>query len=391
VAQTVPAGRNMQLSDFLNYHGITLKDVAALAESSLHLTADDTLFVCGSVVEGFGNEKSDLDLLLISARENLPLTSRDATLLMMGRCAIDLRVIRRAAAEELLKRFVDWVDEPRQPRSAMAFTHDERLFLHRLRSGEALAGTEDFRQLQNKVRLTDLSRHRLDCAQYMATRIQVDLAGLRGAGDQYSVLFAAQELLGHTVDALLAGYNYSNPHLKWRVRQLSELRSDWESDLPGRRTGMSARDLYWSLHAAPASASPGAILDHALRIVAFSRRVFPWAESRLLSPTSPTLFSFDRDDTGTGQPLPHLDLDVAVRYRDGKFELLRLHGDGVIFTLSPEEYSLSCLFDGETSSNKENEELLQEMIALVRHGDLEARPFMDEQALTTILHRASTS
>ena len=381
----------MQLSDFLNYHKITLEDVAALAKSSLHLTADDTLFVCGSVVEGFGNEKSDLDLLLISAREDLPLTSRDATLLMMGHCAIDLRVIRRAAAETLLKRFAGWVDEPRQPRNARAFTHDERLFLHRLRTGEALAGTEDFRQLQNKVPLTDLLRHRLDCAQYMASRIQVDLAGLRSAGDQYSMMFAAQELLGHTVDALLAGHNYSNPHLKWRVRQLSELSPDWESDLPGRRTGMSARDLYWSLHAAPPSASPGLILDHALRIVAFSRRVFPWAEYRLLSPSSPPLFSYEHDETGTGLPLPHLDLDVAVRYRAGKFELLRLHGDGVIFTLSPEEYSLSCLFDGQTASNKEDEELLQEILALVRHGDLEARPFMDEQSLRTILHRASTN
>src|SRR5688572_25619549 len=126
----------MQFSDFLNYHGISISDVATLATSTLNLTTDDTLFVCGSVVEGFGNEKSDLDLLLVSAREDLPLTSRDAILLKMGHCAIDLRVIRSAAAEDLLKRFDQWVAEPRQLRSAMAFTHDERLFLHRLRSGQ---------------------------------------------------------------------------------------------------------------------------------------------------------------------------------------------------------------------------------------------------------------
>jgi hypothetical protein len=200
--------------------------------------------------------------------------------------------------------------------------------------------------------------------------------------------------------ALLAGHNYSNPRLKWRVRQLSELPSEWESQLPGPSIWNVCQRFLLGASCGATDCQPDAILSHALRIVAFSRRVLPWAQHRLLSPSSPPLCSFHGNDLATGRPLPHFDLDVAVRYQDGKFELLRLQGQGDIFSLSQEEYSLLCLFDGEapqdyafwpadTPCNPElGSELVQEMVALVRHGELEARAFMDEQTLSAILRAA---
>jgi hypothetical protein len=343
-----------------------------------------------------------LDLFLVTSRQDITFTSLNAVLLIIGRCPVDVRVVQRSEVDELMKRFNAWARQPRQPRNATAFTNDERKLLHRLRSGQALFGSDQFLELQNQIELIDLARHRLDYAQYFASTIQVDLAGLRSAGDQYSMLFAAQELLGHTVDALLAAYKYSNSNSKWRVRQLTDLPAEWELELPGRRSGMSARDLYLSLHSTPRSSSPKAILDYSLRIVAFARRVFPWAEYRLLSPASLPLSSANGSDMAGGRPLPHLDLDVTVRYQKGKFELLRLNGKGEIFLLSPREYSLLCLFDGVTSREdaiREAEQTLNEAVgvdfvsemeALVRHGDFEARNFVDGQALKAILRTASS-
>jgi len=389
----------MQLTDFLNHHGITLDQIIAQIKTTLNLTPDDSLFVSGSVVEGLGNEKSDLDLFLVTSRQDIPLTSLDAVLLITGRCPVDVRVVQRSEVEQLLNRFNAWAKQARCPRNATGFSPDERKLLHQIRSGQAVCGAEYFRQLQDGIQLTDLVRHRLDCAQYLASTIQVDLAGLRSAGDQHSMLFAAQELLGLTVDALLAAYNHSNPDWKWRVRQLTDLTADWERKLPGRRSGMSARDLYLSLHSAPRRGNPNAILKHALRIAAFSRRVFPWAEYRLLSSNLPPLPSSQggaEGGAGTGRTLPNLDLDVTVRYRHEKFEVLRLNGDGQIFCLSPNEYSLLCLFDGETTKEyalsaagmtckESGSEFLEEMLALIRYGDFEAQEILDEKALSTIL------
>lgn len=392
----------MELADFLNYQDISLDDVVEQAKASLHLTAGDVLFSCGSLVEGLGNEKSDLDLILITTRQDIPFTSLNDVALIVGRCIVDVHVVQRCDLKELLRRFNHWSKQPRQLRLAKEFTIADRKLLHRLRNGRALYGADYFGQFQDQLRPIDLARYKLDWACYSASTIQVDLAGLRTAGDQYSMLFAAQELLGHVVDALVAGYGYTNPSLQWRARLLTYLPDEWESELLGRQTGISARELYLSLHRAPQSTAPSAILDHALRIVAFSRRLFPSIEYRLLSPSSPPLPLAQSNDVAKDRPLPHLDLDVTVRYKEGHFELLRLNEPGQAFTLSPRQYSLLCLFDGETSreyavhhaeslcGKGKGRELVEEMLALIQYGKFEAPNFLDEQALSAILRRRSS-
>lgn len=387
----------MELIDFLNRQGISLEDVVEQVKVSLLLTAGDVLFACGSLVEGLGNEKSDLDLILITRRQDIQYTSLNDVALTVGRCVIDIHVVQRPNLEELLKRFNHWVEQPRQPRLARQFTIDDRNLLHRLRHGRVLFGGEDFGKLRDQLGHADLARHKLDWSCYLARGIQPDLAGFRSAGDHYSMLFAAQELLGHVMDALLVMYQYTNPSWQWRVRLLSNLPVEWESGLPGRPTGLSPRELYLSLHQAPTAHTPTAFLDHALRIVAFSRRLLPSAEYRLLNSFLTMLPPAQLSKSENDGPLPRLDLDVVLRYKQSGFELLRLNGTGQVFTLSAREYCLLCLFDGETSrayavnyaeslwGERRGIDLVEEMLALVRYGEFEARPFIDEYTLNTIL------
>jgi hypothetical protein len=387
----------MGITDFLKANEISLDDVIEKVKASVHLAPSDVLFLCGSLLEGLGNEKSDLDLFLVTNRRDIPFMSLHDVALAVGWCLVDIRVVQRSDVEALLGRFNEWSRQPRQPRSAKAFTIDDRKLLHRLRSGRALYGAPEFARLQDALSPIDLARHLLDWARYFADTFQVDLAGLRSAGDPYSMLFAAQELLGHAMDALLADHHYSNPNPKWRIRQLSYLPDEWELALPGRRTGMSARDLYLSLHRAPESTAPRAILDHSLHIVALSRRLFPSVEYQLLHASPPPLPQAGPVDNVGDRPLPHLDLDVTVRYQDGRFDLLRLNARGQAFALSPREYSILCLFDGETTreyavryaealwGTGSGADLVEQMVALVRHGEFEARPILDEQALAGLL------
>jgi hypothetical protein len=319
---------------------------------------------------------------------------------MVGSCAADVRIVQRPAVDHLLERFRNWAILPRNERDSAAFTLDERKLLHRIRVGQALNGKAELDGFQERIGKRDLARHRLDSARCAASTIQVDLAGLRGEGDRYSLILAAQDLLGHTVDALLAAHGDTNPNGKWRMRNLAALPADWEKELPGRSSGLSAQDLVLLLNRAPATDDVLAVLAHALRITHVSRRVFGWAEARLLSDRPPLLRSCElRARNADGPRLPHLDLDVAIRFQAERFALMRINGSGQVFRLSAEEYSLLSLFDGETSiaqaasharklwprAAHRPERRVEQMMALIRHAELGARPMIDEIALSKIL------
>ena len=379
---------------------MTLDEVVTQATTSLRLVPGDLLFACGSVVEGFANARSDLDLYLVTDRDDVPLTSAGAVTMTAGRCVIDVRVVRRTELEALLKRFASWTKRPRVDREAIGFAYEERKLLHRLCNGVPLYGAEPISELLHGVDRQELARRRLDQARYLAGTIQIDLAGLRDAGDARSMVFAAQALLEHTADALLAGHLDSNPSRKWRIRSLARLAPDWERSLAGVPAEKSASDLFWSLHRAPQAADDiGAALTHSLEIVALSRRIFPWAERRLLDRVAPPPLALEVGGTGTGRALPYLDLDVVVRYDDGRYVLMRPNAPGGrAFILSAEMYSVLCLFDGKTREEtafahaerlcgRDDPQIVDDVRELVRYGGFELRETVDERALAAVLGR----
>lgn len=390
----------MQLTDFLSRKNVCLGDVVAEAQARLQPVPGDVLFVCGSLVEGIGNETSDIDLYLVTSRNDIQFTSLDAVLLAVGACLIDVRVVTHVAVESLLKRFDAWSQQPRQPRAALAICYEDRIFLHRLHTGQALYGTESFEYLRRQVDVSQLARHKLDWARCYADGLQVDLAGLRRDGDRYTMLFTAQEVLAHAVDAILAGHQETNPNGKWRVRQLGNLSDGLESTLLGRPIGRSLRDHFLSLHRAPERDDSESVHAHALRIVAFARQAFFWVERRLVAPRTappPTIEDQLASEAG-GRRLPHLDLDVTIR--GDTLELFRLHGSGEVITLSCDSAALLCLFDGETSeanairiANRlcgegQGIEVVSQLRGLVADTGLAASPLLDQQMLERLLGRS---
>lgn len=393
----------MDLTKFLSHYKISLDEVLTQADAAVHLSRGDVLFISGSLVEGLGNDRSDLDLFLITSRTDIQFTSLNDVTVIVGDCVVDIRVVQRSAIQGLLERFSGWVGRPRQPRAAFEFAEDERKLLHRLLISRPLFGEAELEGLKANLDPRDLARHKLDWARHMAATIQVDLAGLHSDGDCHSMLLAAQELLGYTIDGLLAAYGNTNPTLKWRVRLLEGLPADWERRLPGRPANVSPGERFMSLHRAPQSFSLDAVYDYALQIVAFSRCIFPWAESELLGgkplsipPLNAVALPASPSD---GESLPHLGLDVVIRFEEGRFDLSRLNVRGQTFELSPQAYLLLCLFDGVTSKkaaadyaeklelNKAGKVIVEGLMTMARHARLEAAPVIDEQTLRAILHR----
>ncbi len=390
----------MDLAEFLSHRKLTLDAITSRAREVLRLTDADVFFVCGSLVEGLGNETSDIDLYLVTSRTDIPFTSLHDVAFLVGSIVVDVRVLDRAVFERLLESFERWERQPRQPRSSAGLNEDDRKLLHRLRTGRALHGAGDFERYQARVPQAHLARYKLDWARYQANTLQLDLPGLSGVSDWVSMIFVAQELLGFAIDGLVAGHGFTNPTRKWRARLLEGLPASWEQDLPGRPSGLSAQARYLSLHQAPPQVTASAITGYAHRIVAFARSAFTWAEQRLLAPHLPPVPAVQRAEGG-GEPLPALDYDVTVRFKDERYELLRMNAGVPPLQLTAQAWSVLSLFDGETPweqalhhaervwGKDAGAENLENLLGMVRYSKLVARPPIDVQGIRALLRSAA--
>jgi len=340
----------MNLDDYLRNNGTDLSAIVSHARARIGVDDDDLLFAVGSLVEGLGNAKSDVDLLLITPRDAGSRGARDVAWLS-GKCLTDVQILRAAELDGLLQRFETWSRQAWDVTSPAKFTAPERRLLHRLRHGRLLLGHQ--RRIGARIPSTaELARLKLQVARQTARTIQVDLAGLRGCDDYGSLVYAAQELLGHAVDALTAGYLLTNPTPKWRSRLLASLPASWEHELPVRPTGLAAGDAVWRLHRAPERPDAQVALEHAFRIATFARAVFVWAERRMVTgaaaPRSAATWP-EAGRTGPTPRLPCLDFDVDFFETTEAVYLARLNELDEALALSPRDFAVALLFDGVTT------------------------------------------
>jgi hypothetical protein len=344
----------MDLEQFLQAGGADLAALVEQVDATVSIEPGDYLLVVGSLVEGLGTTRSDLDLLLITSRPEDRLPGEEEKALVAGRCLADVRILPRTELDALLARLDAWRRQPWDLRHAVRFSQAERVLLHRLLHGPLVAhGADADPGAVPRPAGQAVARLKLHVARHLARTVQVDMAGHRDGEDAASLVYAAQDLLGHAVDALTAAHGLTNPNPKWRGRLLRELPGDWQAPLGIRPTGESAQDAVWRLHRAPERPEMAAALGHALRITAFTRAVVLWAERRLVRrhPAPPLAGTWPARNGGA--PLPHLDLDVDVVPGDGGgAQAARLNAFGTPLQLSPRELALALLFDGATTPNE---------------------------------------
>ena len=366
------AGR--AVDEFLRLGATSRAALLAQLRAKMQLGDSDLVACVGSIAEGLGNCKSDLDLLWISPRSTPP---REKLAFVAGQCLVDVEVCRLQRIGELVTRLESWAKLPWSLAHTSNFTLDERRLLHRLLNGHVLyAGRKQAMSRRLPLR-ADLARLKLHIARHMSRTIQVDMVGYREEEDYCSLVFAAQELLGHATDALLAGHHITNPAPKWRWRLLTQLPRNWERALCVRPTGLPVVDLLWRLHRAPSRPGKNASLEHAFRIASFTRAVFVWAEQRVLN--SPRNVQWVAS-SGRAKPssggviLPHLDLDIDFAWRGCRVDVGRLNTFGGTLDISPRELALALLFDGKTTA-AEAEALVFGSRAMVRGAARATRLF----------------
>jgi hypothetical protein len=340
----------MNLGEYLRHKEIDFSAILASAQETIGFEPADVLLAVGSLVEGLGNRKSDLDLLLITIR---PTAAREIAL-VVGKCLMDVQLLHPDELEKLISRFEAWAKLPWQVTHAMDFSPEERRLIHRLLHCEVLHGQEHWtaRKLPSRE---DLARLKLHVARQWSRTIQVDLVGSYELGDYPTLVLAAQDLLGHAADALVAGYYFTNPTSKWRIRILADLPPDWEYCLNIRPTGTTATQRFWQLHRAPEQPEKRPALEHSFRIATFSRAVFRWAERRLLQGTTEPaiLGNWPRKEAAMKDiALPYLDLDVDFCDQDGRIGVARLNEFDDPIWLSAREFAVALLFDGATTAGE---------------------------------------
>lgn len=344
----------MNTTEFLRLNNIDLPLIVASAQSSIGLGPDDLLLAVGSLAEGLGNIRSDFDLILVTPRE-AALVQRHDIALRVGTCLFDIQVIPLSKICALLTRFETWVALPWDVTRIADIGVDDRRLLHRLLHCSIVYEGEASNMAVLQCGKADLARLKLQVARHTARTIQVDMAGNLDAEDYASLFFAAQDLLGHAVDALVAGHYLTNPIPKWRNSLLQRLPRNWETSVGIRPTGMNAAQLFWSLQQTPERPDRRSTMQYALRVMTFARAVFAWAERQLLdpSPRASVAIAWPKADrTHEDVRLPHLNFDVDFWLADDRVILGRLNHFVESLELTPEEFEIVLLFDGVTTARE---------------------------------------
>jgi hypothetical protein len=339
---------SLTLEEFLARRDADLATIVRAVISAAAPREPHALIAVGSLVEGLGTTKSDLDLVMVAEGESATNPPDVELSLAVGTCLVDVRLMAPREVVALTSRFEAWRAGASDLRYAAPFTLTERTLLHRLAHGNWLLGTPtngDWRIPS----IRDLARLKYQVARQAARTIQVDMVGSRDGGDDASLVFASQDLLGHAADALLAGCLVTNPLPKWRSRLLAEVPSNWEVPLGGRNSGELAVDRFWNLHRAPERPERVAAVEHALRVSTFARRVFAWTESVLLTPSVPEVRGEQLLDQQLDESLPWLELDVDFARAEDLVAIARLNEFGRRLTVSPKEFGYLLWFDGRSS------------------------------------------
>ncbi len=346
----------MDIETFLRIHDADLVQVVDGVRAITPLESGDRLLAVGSLAEGLGNRKSDVDLILVTPGiQHAGASPDEVQSFVAGRCIVDLRIAPTDPLDALCSRLRQWAMGPWEVSLPASFSANELLLLHRLGAGRQLWPETDPNAAGTLVLCEDVARLKLHVARHMARTLQVDMTGYREEGDNMSLVFSAQDLLGHAVDGLLAGYRLTNPTPKWRRRLLDLLPADWESRLVMRPCGLTPSELMWRLHRTPAEASGPAALEYACKIATFARSVFLWAEETLIHGGREVARRYEWSEPSAPRAapaLPFLDIDVDFMRTESGIAVGRLNDLGDTLHLSFGEFALMMLFDNVTTAQE---------------------------------------
>lgn len=218
--------------------------------SSLELPVEpDTIFISGSVTEGYGHAASDLDVFVIYPRQvrveaDLAWESHTVLSRWLSNWRLDIESWEKAeilaAAGRL--RSIGTEDWEACRNAKLADIH----IAHRVRGGIPIQSEANFRELQKAFDYAHLSQILISRCVSWFESVADDVVGAIDSGHAGLALLTVREAVGLAIDAYIASKGETNTKAKWRfakLRRLGEtdvLERYWAVELPrvDRRDGV---------------------------------------------------------------------------------------------------------------------------------------------------------
>lgn len=203
--------------------------------SLLHLTDMESaiIYLAGSLLEGFGNLRSDIDVYVLCKDEELEtlrsaMAALDGSFFPSKECItrnitiresrFDIEYWSRSKFADLVSKInnldfntSDYIDR---------ISKEEFDILHRLKYGKPLHNKQQFEDLYQSINFNNLKYYRIITQSEIYTSVVEDIQGAYLSKDFGSAFFMARNLIDIVMTGYLAGKGETNPGSKWLFRKL---------------------------------------------------------------------------------------------------------------------------------------------------------------------------
>lgn len=240
-----------------------------------------TAFLGGSLVEGYGNEGSDLDLIILTERrlqaEEVPIAigrlvsfeEKQLIVSKSGSIRLDIEIRQLDYVAHVRDALLTAVRDNNYFFSQI-LKQDTLEFVHDLRIGVPIQNHELHQELVDEFPWDELTHWLVGRFEYDAHGHLDDASAAVNAGDAGLALLTSRSTLQAAVDALLASRGATNPKAKWRFRKFESL-------------GINELAEEYLRYETDASVEPKQILRQAAKRIVFSQDILIDARERLAS------------------------------------------------------------------------------------------------------------
>lgn len=202
-----------------------------------HLPADPhCVFLAGSLVRGWGNATSDLDVYVVAedrwpgesvevAPVNLSVPTVPINAFYVAGRRWDVEYWQTAQIDQLLQA-VSWTEYDRGALRERNFTGYEVNVIERMSYGLAALGAEWLEATKKELHGSALPTHLVTQRMHMADIFVEDAVGQLQSHDYESAVLSARRAFGCAVDALMASCGEFGGDQKWRARRFRSVKQD---------------------------------------------------------------------------------------------------------------------------------------------------------------------
>jgi len=203
--------------------------LSELSERGLIPADQHAVYLAGSLVRGWGNATSDLDVYIVTggpwqgeatatAKVSVAPGTVPIKAFYVGDRRWDVEYWSEGQVDELRKS-LSWEAFEATP-SGSDLTTTEILFVDRLANCEPVTGTEWIRQRRRQFGESAVRAIVASQSLYELDTFTEDAVGMLASGDADSAVLAARLAFSYAVDALLASHGELEIQGKWRARRM---------------------------------------------------------------------------------------------------------------------------------------------------------------------------